>query len=129
MLAWIRTAAPVHYPEFSEEAFHRNLVVGADGLLRSRHTAETFLALNRAVEEQEMPGLEIYGQIRCPVMLVMATKGMFNREAVERVLQRNPNLRVEWLDCGHIVQQERPEELAALITDFALSLDHEHEKR
>ena len=54
-------------------------------------------------------------------MLIVATNGMFSREAVERVQERYPKSRVEWLSCGHAVQQERPDGLAALITGFASS--------
>lgn len=117
-----RVAASSSHEQFSEEAFRRNVVAGPDGLLRVRHTADTFLALNREVAEQAMPSIEIYDRITCPVMLVMATKGMFGREVVERLGELYPKLRIEWVESHHEVQNERPEELAALITGFASSV-------
>jgi pimeloyl-ACP methyl ester carboxylesterase len=118
-IAWARTAAPVHYPEFSEQVFRRNLVAGPDGLLRNRSTPEQFMARARAGDEQEPPPVEIYGRIRCPVLLVMATDGLFSQQVVERMRGQYPTLRVEWLECGHDVPRERPDELADLITGFA----------
>ena len=122
LLAWLREGARVHYPEFSEEAFLRDIVAGPDGLLRGHHSVEGLMALNRAVAGQEPPSTDVYGRIRCPVMLVMGTRGMFPREEVERVGRLYPRLRVEWLDCGHVPQAERPDELAALVAEFAFSL-------
>ncbi len=122
LLAWIRTSDPEHQAEFSEAAFRHSLTAGADGLLRSRQSLDHFMALNRAVDDAEPPSVETYEQITCPVLLVMATQGtQFSRQAVEEVHRRYPKLQVEWLDCGHAIQQERPDELAALIADFSSS--------
>ena len=122
LLGSIRATAPEHHPEFSEAAFRHELVVGADGLLRHRRSLDHFIALNRAVDDEEPPPIETYGRIICPVLLVGATGGPFGRDAVERAQARYPKLRTEWLECGHDILRERPDELAALITDFASSL-------
>ena len=76
-----------------------------------------------------MPSPEVYGRIRCPVMLVAAEDGIFSREAVDGVGERYPQLRLEWVPGGHFVQEERPDELAALVVDFVASLpdrDRQH---
>ncbi len=119
---WLLATSSEYDPGISD--IRRNFVKGPDGILRSRHTAASFMALNRAVDAQEPPSTDVYGKIGCPIMLVMATEGgVFSREAVERVLEQRPEVGVAWLDGGHAVQRDRPDELAALITEFADSLD------
>lgn len=119
LLGWVRTVGRSHHPD------RRDLVVGADGLLRSRHTPDSIVALNRAVAGHRLPGVEVYGRIACPVMLVMATRGLFGRDSVARTRGLYPTLRVEWLDSGHAIPEERPEELAALIADFVRGIPRE----
>ena len=119
MLDWAGAIAPERYPGDVRASMRRNFVTGPDGLLRLRHTPESLLALNRAVDEQPQPPVAIYGRFRCPAMLVMATGGPFRPDDVETIRTVNPALRVEWLACGHEVQAERPDELAALIADIS----------
>jgi pimeloyl-ACP methyl ester carboxylesterase len=125
LLGWVRTVGRSHYPDFSEATFRRDLRVGTDGLLRSRHSLDSIVALHRAVAGHRMPGVEVYGRITCPVMLVMATRGMFGRDTVARTRARHPALRVEWLDSGHAIQEERPNELAALVGNFVRGIPRE----
>lgn len=122
LAAWLRGAIPAHAPEYSAEIFLRDVVAGPEGLLRHRHTAESLMALNRAAAAEVPPPVETYGRIRCPAMLVMGTRGMFPATEVERVRAQYPGLRVAWIAGGHVLQEERPEELAALVDAFAASL-------
>ncbi len=123
LIDWVRTDGPEAPNESSEAELRRDFVVGNDGLPRFRLSPYHFMALNRAVAEQDLPGLDTYDRIRCPVLLVAATKGGYKRDEVQSVVDRCPKLRVEWLECGHGVQFERPDELADLIIDFAARLD------
>ena len=117
---WFQTVSPNYDREISD--LRRSFVLGSDGLYRSRITVEGFMALNRAVDSEGTPPLDTYDQIRCPVLLVLATDSPFRREAVEDVLERYPKVAHEWLECGHVVQQEKSDELAGLVTDFAATL-------
>ncbi len=121
-LEWARAVAPTYHKEFSEAAFRRDLIAGPDGLLRGNHTGESLLALNRAVDIQALPGIDIYGSMRCPILLVMATDGKFQRASVRRIKDRYPDPQVVWLDCGHLVQDEMPGELEVLIREFTTTL-------
>lgn len=121
-VAWLREALPAHAPGYSAEIFLRDVVAGPGGLLRHRHTAGSLLALNRAAAAAAAPPVATYGRIRCPALLVMGTRGMFPAAEVERVRARYPRLRVAWVEGGHVLQEERPEELAALVADFVASL-------
>ena len=68
------------------------------------------------------PPLEVYARIRCPVLLVLATRGRYRREIVDGIPARCPQIRVAWLDCGHDVPGERPAELAPVLETFVDSL-------
>ncbi len=122
LVSWAVETARGYFPDFSAETFRRDMVEGPDGLLRCRRSREGLIALNRAVAEQVMPSPEIYGRIRCPVMLVAAEDGIFRWEAVDAVRERYPHLSVERIPGGHFVQEERPDDLTALLDDFTASL-------
>jgi pimeloyl-ACP methyl ester carboxylesterase len=67
--------------------------------------------------EAPLPGLEIYDAIRCPLLFAMAHRGLYPLRLVERVAAR-AQARVAWLDCGHDVQSEQPEQLRQCIRAF-----------
>ncbi len=123
LLDWVRTKATSDPSEPSAVGLRRGFVEGSDGLLRLHHSIDHFMAMPRAVEEHDLPGLDTYNAIRCPVLLAAATEGGYKRNEVENVLSLYPKLQVEWLKCGHGVQFERPDELADVIIDFAARLD------
>lgn len=123
LLDWVRTKATDNPNERSEVGLSRGFVEGSDGLLRFHHSIDQFMAMSRAVEDQELPSLDTYDAVRCPVLLVAAEKDIYKRDEVENVLRLYPILQVEWFDCGHGIQAERPDELAKLIFDFAERLD------
>jgi pimeloyl-ACP methyl ester carboxylesterase len=70
-----------------------------------------------------------YERITCPVLLVMGSRpdrtpqGVEIREAVRRGVQAlketHPEVKVEWLPCGHFAPLERPAEVATAIERFA----------
>jgi pimeloyl-ACP methyl ester carboxylesterase len=63
--------------------------------------------------------------IRVPSMMITAEHDMVLRpEAAEPMRKWIPNLRIEHIkNCAHWTQQERPEEVNALLLDFLKSLD------
>ena len=88
----------------------------------------SFEELKRVVEEHEtrINGLDgEYDRIACPMLMVVAARadhvpqGGEIREAVREGVRRlqgaHPEVRVEWLPCGHNISLERPAELADLI--------------
>ena len=121
LLDWIKSERPDRANEAGDEVLWRDLKTTPDGRLRFRWTPSEFIELNRLADQEEPPSTCIYKHILCPMLLVASTNGPF-RKGIERVHERYPQLRVEWLSCGHAVQHERPDDLAALIIDFANSL-------
>ncbi len=73
-----------------------------------------------------------YDLITCPVLLLVGSRadrvpqGEEIREAVRRgvdsLQEAHPEIRVEWLSCGHFAQLERPAEVAVSIERFAAAL-------
>ena len=102
------------------------MVAGADGLFRFRQQPANVARINRAAASHGMASLDVYDTIRCPVLFVGAESGgrrRFGVEAIKRVAQRYAGLRVEWLECGHDVIAEKPEELTRLIVGFEATLE------
>jgi pimeloyl-ACP methyl ester carboxylesterase len=88
----------------------------------------SFEELRRVVEEHDARINSLYGKydcITCPVLMVVAAHAdqvpqaeeirEAVREGVRSVQEAHPEVRVEWLPCGHNVPWERPAELADLI--------------
>lgn len=119
MLTWARQQAPTQYDQFSEEVFRRDLKRDEDGRWRSAQTVDHLMALNRAVEAQALPEIDIYRTIADPALLVMATRGKFSEEDVNQISAVAPSLEVTWVESGHSVQDDAPEVLADLISQFA----------
>ena len=75
----------------------------------------------------QLPGLELFQTITVPVLLLMADRGYSTagehgaqqRERVDGVASAHANVTVEWLDAGHLIHWERPDEVAARVTAFA----------
>ncbi len=95
-------------------------------------TKLSFEELRRVVEEHDAKstGLDsTYYRINCPILLVIGShadpvpQGEEIRDAVHKgvrsLRERHPNVKVEWLPCGHNVPLERPAELADLIVRSA----------
>jgi pimeloyl-ACP methyl ester carboxylesterase len=95
-------------------------------------TKLSFEELRRVVEVHEASITDLrgaYDRITCPVLLVVGSRsdpvpqGEEIREAVSQgvgsLREAYPEVRVEWLACGHNVPLERPVELAELIVGFA----------
>ncbi len=55
--------------------------------------------------------------------------GIFSGEAVDGVWEQYPWVRIEWVEGGHYVQEERPDDLAALLHDFTASLPDGYRRR
>ena len=85
---------------------------------------EFFLSMRRAGEElAASETVSIYDEISCPMLVVAAREGMTNlgpyTEKQRGVLD---GLGAVWLDCGHDIPRERPEQLVELIRGFASAL-------
>ncbi|OKI44727.1 alpha/beta fold hydrolase [Micromonospora sp. CB01531] len=118
-------------------AFERNLVPCDDGRSRLRPGAELTGQLREAMESLDL--LPTYRDIRCPMLLVLATEDLpeqqafhevyaaYRRATAERLAALdNPSLRVLHLaGASHAMVAERPQELAALITDFLGTATHD----
>jgi pimeloyl-ACP methyl ester carboxylesterase len=86
-------------------------------------------AIGPRVEENEpwLRGLgAAYDQISSPVLLLVGSRpdrvphGVEVREArgVRELQGAHPGVQMEWLNCGHFAQLERPTEVAASIDRF-----------
>ncbi len=91
----------------------------------------SFEELKQLIEEYEAVTSHLggaYDRISCPVLLIMGSRpdpvpqGEEIRDAVRKGAQSlrdaYPEVRVEWLPCGHNVPLEQPAELARLIIEF-----------
>lgn len=71
-------------------------------------------------ELAERETVAMYARIPCPLLIVTAERGMTGlgpyTDRQRRVLD---DLGAIWLDCGHRVPSERPDEVAALVREFA----------
>ncbi|MFE9653156.1 alpha/beta fold hydrolase [Micromonospora sp. NPDC006431] len=123
-------------PEDWVAAFERNLVPCDDGRSRLRPGPELTGQLREAMESLDL--IPTYRDIRCPTLLVLATEDLpeqqafhevyaaYRRATAERLAALdNPSLRVLHLaGASHAMVAERPQELAALITDFLGTATH-----
>lgn len=111
-------------------AFRRGLHT-TDGVTRIRPAAELTEQLRLAMAELDL--LPAYRDVRCPLLLVLATEDMpeqrqfhelyaaHRRRIMERLdtVRDNPWLRILPLDgASHAMVAERPGQLAALVADF-----------
>ncbi|MEU5722688.1 alpha/beta hydrolase [Micromonospora sp. NPDC047738] len=124
-------------PEVWVAAFERNLVLCDDGRSRLRPGPELTGQLREAMESLDL--IPTYRDIRCPTLLVLATEDLpeqqafhevyvaYRRATAERLAALdNPSLRVLHLaGASHAMVAERPQELAALITDFLGTATHD----
>ena len=91
----------------------------------------SFEESRRVVEEYEAVVSNLgdaYDRISCPVLLIVGShpdpvpEGEEIRDAVRkgvgRLNETHPEVRVEWLPCGHNVPLQRPAELARFIVEF-----------
>lgn len=63
--------------------------------------------------------------LQLPTLVVtgLADRVFLDLEVVERLCQQLPNARrLDWADAGHLLPQERPEQLAQALADFALQV-------
>lgn len=106
----------------------RGYILGDDGLLHSNPPQAVVAEIVTAIKTAYMT--EIYWQIRCPVLFVVATRRGEDLTELDRarfkgthdVLQKlqaaRSNVHLEWIDCGHHIPNERPQELAEAINSF-----------
>lgn len=87
---------------------------------------EFFLDLRTSGEELAAEETTaIYDDIRCPLLLLFAERGMTNLGPyTEQQRAAIAALRVptRWFDTGHAIHEERPEEVAAAIREFATAI-------
>jgi pimeloyl-ACP methyl ester carboxylesterase len=111
------------------EAFERNLVPVEGG---SRLRPDPTLTEQLRVAMETVDLFPAYREVRCPLLLVLATENLPEQEAFAELYAAyrrglaerlaavdNPSLRVVHLTgASHAMVAERPAELAALVTDF-----------
>lgn len=77
-------------------------------------------------EERALPS----HTINAPAMIVVATKDRILRPELAEVTKAFvPNLRIEQIEAGHFVQQEKPAEVNALLTSFLGDLRHAEQEQ
>lgn len=117
-IAWARAHPTATKDQFSEPSVRRDFIQRSDGLWQSTQSADHLMYLNRHVEDQPLPGLEMYRQLIDPVLCVMATDGKFAPSAIEEIQDIAPDIGVAWVSSGHSVQDDAPDHLIELIEDF-----------
>ena len=87
---------------------------------------EFFLELRRKGEElTAVETIAIYDDIGCPLLLLFAERGMTNLGPYteqQRAVTASLRVPTRWLDTGHGMHEEQPEEVAAAIREFAAPL-------
>lgn len=130
VLARIRAEQAFLPWEALEPVVRRGRIDTDDGLTRPRLAFDDHMTIVRRIWEQ--PTLELHERVSCPVLLVVA-RGVArnNREqgfvalkelAVQQLLERRPNLRVEWLETVHDIPLADPEELSRSLKSFVETL-------
>jgi pimeloyl-ACP methyl ester carboxylesterase len=94
-----------------------------------RLSAEELWQLMQRVEARERAVDQAWARLTCPALLVLAAKAdpvpwgeamqAAKVEAAHRFQQAHPQVEQVWLDCGHAIPLQRPQELAAQIVRFA----------
>jgi pimeloyl-ACP methyl ester carboxylesterase len=94
-----------------------------------RLSAEELWQVMQRVEARERALDQLYARLPCPALLVLAAKAdpvpwgeamqAAKVEAARGFQQAHPQLDQVWLDCGHAIPLQRPQELAAQIVRFA----------
>jgi pimeloyl-ACP methyl ester carboxylesterase len=124
---WIEETAAGEGPPF--EAHLRRSLRPADGdLVEQRPTIEQAWAMRLSPDELplEERTVEIYDRIECPVLLLCATGGISGggpytdaqRERVDALPGRRPNIEARWIESGHLIHWEHPKVVANLIREF-----------
>lgn len=113
-----------------EAALLGNFTVAEDGTIRPNLTRAHHMQVVRALWEQRPS--ELYAQLRCPVLFVLAQREgegrargwiEMKRDAVERAQQQLSDCQVLWFkDSIHDIPLQRPRELAQAIEEFAARL-------
>lgn len=104
------------YPLYEESRLRGRLALYLKDDARGRLVVKRDLA---AREGPRSDGWAALAQVRCPVLLVLATDSHVAPESLERMRGILPGLEVVDLECTHNVPAERPRELAAAIAAFA----------
>jgi pimeloyl-ACP methyl ester carboxylesterase len=98
-----------------------------DGTVRPRLDMNDHMTIAHTLWAQRV--WDLYERVSCQVMLVLAA-GLesstsddsfvaMKRMGAERILERKPDARIEWLNSVHDIPLLQPEALASLIADFA----------
>lgn len=132
ILERMRSFATVIPWERSEPVVRRSFVIGEDGVMRRRLPIERHMLIVREMWEQSLE--DVYAKVSCPVMLVLAAgagtaQGAgraressafadMKRDAAARLVEKFPDVRVEWLASVHDMPLLHPDELASLIASF-----------
>jgi pimeloyl-ACP methyl ester carboxylesterase len=110
----------------AERVVKRTFVVGSDGIMRRRTPIPVHMKIVRHMWEDNL--MDAYASIACPILLVPARGAERNaftdakQAAISNVLERNANVRVEWVESIHDVPLYKPNELASIVSEFAANL-------
>lgn len=101
-----------------------------DGRYHQVPTTHVIAAMHNLGIRPENPfvRLDNYADLRCPVLLLCATKGMAsdNRPFVDSMPKRFPMVKVTWLDGQHGLNRQFPDLVAQHIRDFAALTELPH---
>jgi pimeloyl-ACP methyl ester carboxylesterase len=98
-----------------------------DGTVRPRLDMNDHMTIAHTLWAQRV--WDLYEEITCPAMLVLA-KGLgtdqgftsMKEMGAERIRERKPDVRIEWLESVHDIPLLHPTELAELTASFVRSL-------
>ena len=110
----------------AERVVRRSFVVGDDGIMRRRTPIPEHMKIVRHMWEDKLS--ETYAAIDRPILLVPARSAEPNaftaakESAIAQIAQRNPHVRVHWIESIHDVPLFKPDELASAIDEFVRDL-------
>lgn len=113
-------------PEAAGEILLGNFEPGEGGTVRPRLRLDHHMEIVRGL--YELDSYDLLTRVRCPVLLIPARGGPWPAEMKARAVQRaqdvlGTRVRATWVDGGHDLPVQRPDEVADAITGFAGALD------
>lgn len=126
--AWLELSArefPVERLHVAEAAFRRSFDVGPGRIRRRKPLLEFALKWGSFVRDAATALTpELFDAIECPVLLLCAENGVVGtaEPLVRTLAEKHTNVQLVWLDGGHYLHWERPEEVVSWISLFANSV-------
>ena len=96
-----------------------------------RFSDDDFVDIALSVGAYRQRLLDVYDRIDCPIAMVLATKSLGKdktdetrrknriwREGAERLAAHHPEIKVNWVDAGHLFPLSKPAVVAQMIDAF-----------